>query len=205
MTSAGGPTGSPSSETVAATVAQHVRGLRTSRSWSLEELAGRSGVSKGMVVQIEGARTNPSIGTLCRIADAFGVTVARLLEAPDEPPMRIHPAEAAAVLWRGPDGGTARLLTGISEPHFVEVWEWRLAPGEACTLSDDPPNTKGILHVLAGTVTVSVDGADHPVTTGQTAVFRSDRPHTYRNTGAEPCHATLVTALPQGEFDRRQP
>jgi transcriptional regulator with XRE-family HTH domain len=66
---------------VSSAVARHVRALRQDRNWSLDELAGRSGVSRGMVVQIEGARTNPSIGTLCRLAEAFGVNLAALIES----------------------------------------------------------------------------------------------------------------------------
>ena len=76
-------------ETVTGAVAQHVRALRLGRGWSLDELSGRSGVSKGMVVQIEAARTNPSIGTLCRIADAFGVTIAQLLEPAADRTVRV--------------------------------------------------------------------------------------------------------------------
>ncbi|MGZ4466446.1 MAG: hypothetical protein ACXVW0_13885 [Nocardioides sp.] len=34
------------------TVARNVRALRTEQAWTLDELAGRSGVSKGMLVQI---------------------------------------------------------------------------------------------------------------------------------------------------------
>ncbi|MET7397672.1 helix-turn-helix transcriptional regulator, partial [Dactylosporangium sp. NPDC005572] len=68
-----------------AAIARHVKLLRQGRRWSLDELASRSGVSKGMLVQIEGARTNPSIGTLCRIAESFGVSIGRLLEAAPEP------------------------------------------------------------------------------------------------------------------------
>ena len=82
-------------------VAHQVRALRLARGWSLDELAGRSGVSKGMVVQIEGARTNPSVGTLCRLADAFGVTSRDLLEVADARRVHISAAANAPVLWRG--------------------------------------------------------------------------------------------------------
>ena len=53
-------------ETVTDAVARNVREARLERGWTLEQLATRSGVSKGMVVQIEQARTNPSIGTLSK-------------------------------------------------------------------------------------------------------------------------------------------
>src|SRR5215207_7359643 len=132
-------------------------GVRSRRS------AGRSGVSKGMVVQIEGAKTNPSIGTLCRLADAFGVTIARLLESPHEPAMRIVDADAPPMLWRGQSGGAARLLSGINDPDFVELWDWRLEPGESRSSPDHAAGTREMVHVLTSALTVTVGGVDHRV------------------------------------------
>jgi len=203
MTAAGEPARSPSTDTVAAAVAQHVRSLRTGRGWSLDELAGRSGVSKGMVVQIEGAKTNPSIGTLCRLADAFGVTIARLLESPREPAMRIVQAGAPPVLWRGPSGGAARLLSGINDPDFVELWDWRLEPGESHSSPDHAAGTREMVHVLTGALTVRIGGVDHRVGPGETALYLADRPHRYANLGEVPVLAMMVVAMPPGEFDRR--
>jgi transcriptional regulator with XRE-family HTH domain len=191
---------------ITATVADRVRSLRASRGWSLDELAGRSGVSKGMVVQIEGARTNPSVGTLARIADAFGVTVARLLEPPaTERAVHVVDARDAPLLWQGPAGGFARLLRGMNDPDFVELWEWRLAPGERHDSADHAPGTRELLHVLSGelTVTVTVAGADHRVAAGQTIDFRADRAHAYRNDGGTPVRLLMVVVMPSGEWDRR--
>jgi transcriptional regulator with XRE-family HTH domain len=193
-------------ETVAAltaAVAGHVRALRTARGWSLDELAGRSGVSKGMVVQIEAARTNPSVGTLVRIADAFGVTIARLLEPAEERTVRISSAEDAPQLWRGGEGGFGRLLRGMNDPSFVELWEWRFAPGERHTSETHMPGTREVLHVIAGTLTMTVDGVDHEVGTGQTIDFLADRPHTYRNSGPEETRLVMVAVVPNTEWDRR--
>lgn len=116
---------------VTAAVAQQVRELRAARGWSFDELAGRSGVSKGMLVQIESARTNPSVGTLCRVADAFGVNIARLLEPAEERTVKITSAAEAPVLWQGEHGGTGHLLSGLGEPDLVELWDWRMEAGEA--------------------------------------------------------------------------
>jgi transcriptional regulator with XRE-family HTH domain len=193
-------------ETVAAltaAVAGHVRALRTARGWSLDELAGRSGVSKGMVVQIEAARTNPSVGTLVRIADAFGVTIARLLEPAEERTVRVSDAETAPRLWRGEGGGFGRLLRGMNDPSFVELWEWRFAPGERHTSENHMPGTREVLHVLEGTLTLTVDGADHTVGTGQTIDFLADRAHTYQNPSAEDTRLIMVAIVPNTEWDRR--
>lgn len=186
-----------------AAVAGHVRALRTARGWSLDELAGRSGVSKGMLVQIEAARTNPSVGTLVRIADAFGVTIARLLEPAEERTVRISDAESAPQLWRGDEGGFGRLLRGMNDPSFVELWEWRFAPGERHTSENHMPGTREVLHVIEGTLTLTVDGVDHEVATGQTIDFLADRAHTYRNDGSTHVRLVMVAIVPNTEWDRR--
>lgn len=188
---------------ITAAVAQHVRALRGARGWSLDELAGRSGVSKGMLVQIEGGRTNPSVGTLVRIADAFGVTVARLVEQTEERLVHVGDADATVVLWRGAHGGTGRLLRGLNDPDFVELWEWRLEPGDRHDSADHAPGTRELLHVLAGAVTVTVAGEDHRVTAGQTIDFRADRPHSYHNPGTARTRLLMVVVMPPGEWDRR--
>ncbi|MFI6133212.1 helix-turn-helix domain-containing protein [Micromonospora sp. NPDC051141] len=198
MTESGGRVGA-----VTAAVARQVRELRAARGWSFEELAGRSGVSKGMLVQIEGARTNPSIGTLCRVADAFGVSMARLLEPAEESTVRITRADQAPVLWRGAHGGVARLLSGLGEPDLVELWDWRMRPGEALHSPDHAHGTREILHVLDGAVTVTVDGVDHRVEAGETVEFHADREHGYRTAGDEPVRLMMVAVTPSGEWDRR--
>ncbi|MGC4853873.1 helix-turn-helix domain-containing protein [Micromonospora sp. DT4] len=69
-----------------------------------------------MLVQIESARTNPSVGTLCRVADAFGVNIARLVEPDEEQTVRISSTAEAPVLWQGEHGGSAHLLSGLANP-----------------------------------------------------------------------------------------
>jgi transcriptional regulator with XRE-family HTH domain len=191
-------------EAVTAAVAEHVRALRQARGWSLDELSGRSGVSKGMVVQIEAARTNPSVGTLTRIADAFGVTVARLLEPGTDRTVRVTAAADAPLLWRGGYGGFGRLLGGLNEPDFVELWEWRLSPHDRYDSPDHAPGARELLHVLAGELAVSVDGTDHLVQAGETIEFRADRAHGYRNDGDAPVRLLMVVVMPPGAFDRRR-
>jgi transcriptional regulator with XRE-family HTH domain len=181
-------------------VAHHVRALRQDRGWSLDELAGRCGVSKGMLVHIEGARTNPSVGTLARVADAFGVTVAQLLETSVDRGVHVSEYDEAPVLWRGSRGGTARLLRGLND---VELWDWRLAPREQHVSDDHQPGTREVIHVLAGTLTVTVDAEEHTVCAGQTIDLPTDRAHAYGNTADAPVRFMMLVSIPPREFDRR--
>jgi transcriptional regulator with XRE-family HTH domain len=187
------------SQAVTAAVAEHVRALRHARGWSLDQLATRSGVSKGMVVQIEAARTNPSVGTLCRLSDAFGVTVGRLLEPAADRTVRITAADDAPLLWQGGFGGFARLIGSVQDAEAgspVELWEWRLAPNERFVSAEHAAGTREMLHVVAGAVTVTVDGADHEVHIGQTMEFRGDRPHAYRNEQNITARLMMVVVVP---------
>jgi transcriptional regulator with XRE-family HTH domain len=186
-----------------AAIARHVKGLRQGRRWSLDELASRSGVSKGMLVQIEGARTNPSIGTLCRIAESFGVSIGRLLESEPEPVVKIVGVDEPPVLWRGGAGGTGRLLRGVNDPAFVEVWQWRMPPGESHESGDHATGTRELIHLEQGSIVVTVDGTEHAVRAGETIDFRADRPHAYRNAAAVEAVLTMVVVMPEGERDRR--
>ncbi len=191
-------------EEINAAVALHVRALRAGRGWSLDELSGRSGVSKGMLVQIEGSRTNPSVGTLARIADAFGVTVARLLQPAADRTVHLSEMDDAPVLWRGGRGGTGRLLRGLSDPDFVELWDWRFAPQERYEAEELLPGTRCMVHVLVGQIVVTVDGVEHLVHVGQTLDFRADRAHTVRNALDSPARLVMIVAMPPGDFDRRR-
>lgn len=192
-------------EEITAAVALHVRALRTGRGWSLDELSGRSSVSKGMLVQIEAARTNPSVGTLARIADAFGVTVARLLQPAADRNVHLSDSQDAPVLWRGGRGGSGRLLRGLTDPSYVELWDWRFAPNERFESEDHQPGTREMAHVLVGEILITVDGVDHRVLTGQTLDFRGDRTHSYRNDTDVPARVVMIVSVPPGEFDRRMP
>jgi transcriptional regulator with XRE-family HTH domain len=183
-------------EAVTSAVAQRVRALRQARNWSLDELSGRSGVSKGMVVQIEAARTNPSVGTLCRIADAFGVTVAQLLEPAADRTVRVSRAADAPLLWRGGYGGFGRLLAGVNGSEPVELWEWRLSPHDRYAAPDHPVGTRELVHVLSGELTITVDGAEYPVRPGETIDFQADKAHAYRNDGEHGVRLLMVVLLP---------
>ncbi|HEY8339882.1 MAG TPA: XRE family transcriptional regulator [Egibacteraceae bacterium] len=186
----------PEPEVVTAAVARNLRGERARRGWTLDELAARAQVSKGMLISIEQARTNPSIATLCRIADAFGVSLARLVEVADSPVVRVVHRDDVVTLWRGPAGGRAELRFGAEPPDAVELWHWTLAPGEAFDGEAHPPGSREVLTIEAGTLTLSVDGGAHRVAAGESVAFRADRPHRYANEDDEELRLVMVVTQP---------
>jgi len=193
---AGSPGGLNDPDAVGAAVARNLVDLRRRRGLSLEQLAQRSGVSKGMLVQIEQGRTNPSIATLCRVANGLGVAVARFVEVGEAPTVRLVRAAEAPVLWRGAGDGFARLLVGSDAPDCVELWEWRIAPGDAFAGEAHPAGTRELLHVLEGDLDLEIEQTRQRVGTGDSVIFRADRPHRYANAGAALLRLVMVVAEP---------
>lgn len=177
-------------------LARTVAALRAERGWSLDNLAGRSGVSKGVLVAVEQGRSNPNLATLARIADAFGVPVTRLLEGADEAAVRITGREAARVLWRGEAGGTGTILAATPPPWAAELWRWQLQPGEGFGGDAHAPATRELVWVESGGLTLSVAGERYELKAGECGRFPGDLPHAYANDGKSPVLLTMVVVVP---------
>lgn len=170
---------------VGSAVARTIRSLRLAHSWSLDQLAARAGVSKGVLVALERSRANPNLSTLIRISEALGVPLTRMVQVEEEPPITLFPASRHVVLWRGPSGGTGTLLAGSDPRPSVELWRWVLRPGEARDSEPHPPGSREIVTVEAGWLSLTVDDARTRVGPGEAAVFHGDRPHSYANAGTD--------------------
>jgi transcriptional regulator with XRE-family HTH domain len=177
-------------------LARTMQMLRTERGWSLDQLATRSGVSKGVLVALEQGRSNPNLATLARISDAFGVPVTRLVELTSEPEVRITGAREARVLWHGPSGGTGTILAATEAPWAAELWRWTVQPGEGWGGDAHTPATRELVWVESGTLTLTVAGRAYQVHAGDCARFPGSVPHAYRNEGTEPVSLTMVVVVP---------
>lgn len=189
-------------EAVATAVARNTRRLRTARRWSLDRLAARSGVSKGMLVHLEQARTNPSLGTLCKVAETLGVSLAALVELHEAPVVRVVQPGETAQLWSGLEGSTGDLLVGSDERDHLELWRWSLAAGDVHRSDRHAEGTREMLHVIDGTLTLEVDGVAHAVVAGGAALFHADRPHAYRNDRKRTVRFVMLVLQPDTDLDQ---
>jgi transcriptional regulator with XRE-family HTH domain len=177
-------------------LARTVAALRAERGWSLDNLAGRSGVSKGVLVAVEQGRSNPNLASLARIADAFGVPVTRLLEGADESAVRISGPEGAKVLWRGNAGGTGTIIAATPPPWAAELWRWVLEPGDTFGGDAHAPATRELAWVESGKLTLTVAGQRYELGPGECARFPGDLAHGYGNDGAQQTVLTMVVVVP---------
>jgi len=178
---------------VAVPIAQTVRRLRAERSWTLDELARRSGISRRLIVQIEQARANPSIGTLLRVADTFEVTLSELLPIQTATTASVRPAGEELQLWSGPRGGAGRLLVSHGP---LELWSWTLEPDEEHQSEAHRPGCIELLTITTGTLQLNVGTDTFTVNTGDNAWFEGTQAHAYRNPTSSTTHFTLAIFEP---------
>jgi transcriptional regulator with XRE-family HTH domain len=174
---------------VAVPIARAVHGLRTKRSWTLNELAARSGISRRLIVQIEQAQANPSIGTLLRLADAFEVTLSDLLQEQPATTAGVRPAGDELQLWSGPRGGAGRLLVSRGP---LELWTWTLNPGELHESKPHQPGSVELLTLTTGTLHLDVGRETFTLNAGDSAWFQATEAHAYRNPTGSRTHFILV-------------
>lgn len=100
-------------------LASRVRKARKARNYSLQQAAEKAGVSRRFLVEVEAARTNPSIGKLAALAEAYGVPLRDLCDLPTT----AAPSSRIALLGlRGAGKSTiGRLVADQLEVPFSEL------------------------------------------------------------------------------------
>lgn len=162
-------------------IAERVRKMRLERGFSLDMLAQRTGVSKGMLSQIERAASNPSVNVLWKVAAGLAVPFSKLLEDAS-PQIELVPAAERTRLGNQEGYGVEMLLSARTQ-HPIDVYEIVIEP--ACFHASDghPPGTMETLVQLVGTLTLSLTEDNLTLRTGDAVRFSADVSHGYRNDG----------------------
>jgi transcriptional regulator with XRE-family HTH domain len=179
-------------------VAEVLKNLRRDRHLSLDDLASRSGVSRAALSQIEGARTNPTLAVLWKIAVGLDVPFHDLIGSNEQQDVRLLRAGDTPPLKSGDGRMESRLLSPGGANADVEVYDLRFQP-KAVHRSD--PHGKGTtetLVVLTGSLRLTVEGSDHELGVGDSVFFRADVPHTYENRTAREIRCLDVIRYARG-------
>lgn len=179
-------------EEVAAAVGRNVRELRQQRRMTIDALAAAAGVSRGTVIQVESARGNPSVATLCNLAAALQVGVASLVSADSAPRVTVRAGADAAALWTSAAGSRALFRIGTDPPDLVELWDWTLQASDGFDGEAHPRGTVEVLFVLDGVLALQVGDDRRVLGVDDAVVFEAHAPHRYANEAAVPVRFIMV-------------
>lgn len=188
-------------------IGSRLRAARVSNRLSQRELARKSGVTNGLISQIEQNHSSPSVSSLKRILDAIPMSLSeffaddfdaapkiffRAEELREINPVRIFPNLARA-------GASISLLqVGDSTRHAIQMLHERYAPGAdtGAEMYSHDAEEAGI--VVTGEIEITVGDQTGILGPGDAYIFDSRTPHRFRNTGAVEC--VIVSACTPPSF-----
>jgi transcriptional regulator with XRE-family HTH domain len=169
-----------------ARIARRIQLERTSRGWSLADLAEKSGVAKASISKIERGEVSPSAGLLVRLATAFDLTLARLLLRAEETG-RIFRAEAQPI-WRDPKTGYVRRQIFSSPSHPLEMVEVEMPPHKKVSIpASSYVNLRHVVWVESGELILTEGEERNVLKAGDSLAFGPPSDVTYANESNKPC------------------
>ena len=148
-------------------IAQRLKALRSDRGWSLDELAGRSGVSRATLSRLENSAISPTTSMLGKLCAAFGITLSRLMLMAEDgfaPLIRRN----AQTFWSDPEiSFRRRTVSPPAQTLAGEVIEGEIGPGTRIDYDKAPKH--GLEHhlvLLEGQLEITVGGQSHDLRPG---------------------------------------
>lgn len=178
-------------------VAESLRHHRKTQQLSMDELAQRSGVSRAALSQIEGARTNPTLAVLWKIAVGLGMPFQQLLGASAGSGPRVLRANDSPPLRSAHGQMESRLLTPGGAPPGVEVYELRLVPKGSYQSEPHSAGTTETVVVLTGALRMTIGDEPFELATGDSIYFNADVPHVYESRSSHPTRCIDVISYPR--------
>lgn len=186
------------------TVGATLRAARKARGLSLQKLAVQSGVSVGMISQVERGRANPSMRLLTALRRAMNISLQELFG---------ESANASAHMTGIPDfvrrandrpvidlGHLQKELLTSGGRHNLQIMLLKIQPGGGSGIDALVyPADKGGL-VLSGEVVLNVNGQEAVLHAGDSFAFDSALPHSLRNDSD--ATAEVIWIIGAVRFDR---
>ncbi|MCP4719603.1 MAG: helix-turn-helix domain-containing protein [Desulfobacteraceae bacterium] len=183
-------------------IASHIKKERQKHGWTLDELAKKTGLSKGYLSQIENNEKNPPIGTLTKIAYGLGMSVIELIggEAQTTEPTKlsiVRKNKQQAINHTEAAKGSTYNSFGFSRPDRL------MDPYIVTVCHEFPPKPfihsgQEIAYTLSGRHEFYYDGQTYILKAGDVVYFDSDRPHMSRSLGKESARVFVIFCNPAG-------
>ncbi|QIS24578.1 cupin domain-containing protein [Nocardia terpenica] len=183
-------------------LADVVHNRRLAAKLTLAQLARRTALSPSFLSQLENGRTNTSLRSLQRIADALDTTATELLAAADPAPaesvVRAGTNTALAQDDPGVDGSVRSLVHGRRDLRALEFTGGTDRGDREFTHDNDE-----LIYVVHGTITVVADGTEITLSTGDAYYCTAGTRHRWWAHTDDTM--TLITAVSDGLTVRHPP
>ena len=182
-----------------AVVGAQVRALRKARGLSLQQLAAASGLSIGLISQVERGLSSPSVRALRQLAEALGITVGWLFHhgsPPSSEEYGIVLRRKARRTMNFSDGAVTKELLSPDLQGKLEMLVVSVVPGGSSgeTAYTHEGEEAGL--VLEGEFDLWVENRLFRLQEGDSFGFASRRPHRFANPGRDIARVLWVITPP---------
>jgi transcriptional regulator with XRE-family HTH domain len=188
-------------------IGSRLKAVRMENNLSQRELARKSGVTNGMISQIEGNTTSPSVASLKRILDAIPISLSAFFsdETADSKQIFFRSKELREInpvnvyrKYSGDVGDLSLRQVGGRGNLAIQMLHERYAPGS--DTGDDLYQHSGdeVGIVISGHIEITVGDQVALLGPGDAYAFESRNPHRFRNPGEEDC--VIVSACTPSTF-----
>jgi transcriptional regulator with XRE-family HTH domain len=177
-------------------VGRHLRDVRLKSKLTLEAVALAAGVTKSFVSAVERGETSPSIGSLYRICDALGISMASLFELVGRESSNVVRRADVTGTFFGGEGVVNYVLSPRSERR-AQIIETRIAPGGSPgTEPWSHPGELVVATVLSGSLEVRLGDRLTTLGAGDTIAYPPSEPHSWRNPDDELAAVVMFFQIP---------
>ena len=172
---------------------ERIRALRRDRGVTLEDLAGRSGVSRAMISKLERGEKNPTLVVAAKVAEGLGVSLSRLVGVEERRKVVVVPRERRMVVRDPQTGFERQLLSPSVEGRGIEFMR-NVLPGGS-TSGEFLPRRRRVEEYVAverGRLRAIVGDQEYLLEEGDALYFEADVPHRFDNAGEGECSYSLV-------------
>jgi len=163
-------------------IGKNIALVRKEKNMSLDELSKRSGVSIGMLSQIEKDKVNPTIAVVWKIAYGLSVSFKELVSNEEEKKIfHINRNQEAVLMERDNGKVIFRLLSPLSLVEKFEIYTIEFKNNGVLISDPHVKGTEEFVTVVKGKVEVNVEKNQAIIFEGDTINFHADIKHVISN------------------------
>ncbi len=173
-----------------------IREARLGAKMKLRDLGNRSGLSESLLSRIENGKTTPSISSLHDISVALSINLSWFFDdgRNKRGPVVQHKGERQVIHYRS-DGASIENFIPFGGNHLLQGFLLTVEPGGANKQTRHHSGEE-TGYVVSGELELTVNGNVYRMKPGDSFNFRSEEPHSWRNSSKKDAVLVWVNTPP---------
>ncbi|MCM3273301.1 helix-turn-helix domain-containing protein [Paenibacillus elgii] len=177
-------------------IGHNLQRVRKQRQLSLDKVADLTGVSKGMLHQIERGDTQPTVTTVWKIATGLNISFSSLIKE-DESAISIVKRKDAPDITGDNGNCLVYLLFPFNPQTQIEMFTIVLKPKGSYVSTPHNEGVQEYITVISGEFKISIRDDTYTLLAGEAIRFTGNVSHKYRNDTDEDVILQVVMHYPE--------